>query len=136
MAGLQASWATLGYNLFSLAEPGMGAVVELGEGADTARRRLDRARGYFPSGWSARTDTTTTPGAFCGTDGSNPIPSCGESSANLTASIRAPKSLLRGLRVASLTEKRAICLALRRWLSRTRYEFFPTCDLDHIVRPA
>jgi len=31
-----------------------------------------------------RTDTTTTPGAFRGTDGSNPVPSSGESAANLT----------------------------------------------------
>jgi hypothetical protein len=31
-----------------------------------------------------RTDTTTTSGAFRGTDGSNPVPSSAESGANLT----------------------------------------------------
>jgi hypothetical protein len=36
-------------------------------------------------GANARTDTTTTPVAFRGTDGSNPASSTGESSANFNA---------------------------------------------------
>jgi hypothetical protein len=47
-----------------------------------------------------RTDTTTTPGAFRGTDGSNPVPSSGESRANLkqTSSVVNLTSPIRALR--------------------------------------
>ena len=60
------------------------------------------------------TDTTTTPGAFRGTNGSNPVPSSGESGANPSlAGIRLPASRSGGFprvcgaeRAAQSTETR------------------------------
>jgi hypothetical protein len=89
-AALRREWWARLRPVFSVSDP-LGQAAREPAGADRVRFRDHAAEAR--SAWRpsprksrrTRTDTETMSGALCGTDGSNPVPSSGESNANLTS---------------------------------------------------